>query len=176
MGGGRQRDGHHARLEREFERRRRHAFPGDAYQTSRGTHDYCGPQESRGKSSVRRRHALGRLSGDACRRDDGLKTTAGGSVSFAPPHTPTPKPSTTSRIGRGGGGYKPAYGTLGRETRRGHWSAGARGLVALRRTDDEGRTMGGIRHWRGAAEYAFMEGEEAKRTKGERRQECSEGQ
>ena len=132
----------------------RHAFPGDAYQTSRGTRDYCGPQELRGKSSVGRRHALGRLSDDACRRDDGLKTTAGGAVSFAPPHTPTPKPSTTSRIGRGVG-CKSAYGTLGRETRRGHWSAGAGGLVALRRTDDAGRTMGGTRNWRGAAEYAL---------------------
>ena len=48
-------------------------------------------------------NALGRLSGDACRRDDGLKIIAGGAVSFAPPHTPTPKPSTTSHIGRGGG-------------------------------------------------------------------------
>ena len=88
------------------------------------------------KTSVGRRHALGRLSGDACRREDGLNITAGGAVSFAPPHTPTPKPSTTSRIGRGGG-CKPAYGTLGRGTRRGNWSAGAGGLVALRRTDDE---------------------------------------
>ena len=35
-------------------------------------------------------------------------------------------------------------------------------MVALRRTDDGGRTMGGTRHWRGAAEYAFMDGEEAK--------------
>ena len=52
----------------------------------------------------------------------------GGPSPFAPPHTPTPKPSTTSRIGRGGG--------------RGHWSAGAGGLVARRRTDDGGRTMG----------------------------------
>ena len=26
-------------------------------------------------------------------------------------------------------------------------------MVALRRTDDGGRTMGGTRHWRGAAEY-----------------------
>ena len=56
---------------------------------------------------------------------------------FAPPHTHTPKPSTTSRIGRGGG-CKPAYGTLGRQSRRGHWSAEARGLVALGRTDDGG--------------------------------------
>ena len=38
--------------------------------------------------------------GDACRQDNGLKTTAGGAVSFAPP--PTPKPSTTSRTGWGG--------------------------------------------------------------------------
>ena len=30
VGGGRKRDGHHARLEREFERRRRHAFPGES--------------------------------------------------------------------------------------------------------------------------------------------------
>ena len=28
-------------------------------------------------------------------------------------------------------------------------------MVALRRTDDGGRTMGGTRHWRGAAEYAL---------------------
>ena len=47
---------------------------------------------------------LGRLSGDACRRDDGLTTTAGAVYFFAPPHTPTPKPSKTSRIGREGGG------------------------------------------------------------------------
>ena len=33
-------------------------------------------------------------------RVEGLKTIAGGAVSFAPP--PTPKPSTTSRTGRGG--------------------------------------------------------------------------
>ena len=59
-------------------------------------------------------------------------------------------------------GCKPAYGTLGRETSRGHWSAGAGGLVALRQTGDGGRTMGGTRHWRGAAEYASMDGEEAK--------------
>ena len=50
--GGADRDTGTARLEREFERRRRHAFPGDAYQTSRGTHNHRGPQESRGKSSV----------------------------------------------------------------------------------------------------------------------------
>ena len=56
----------------------------------------------------------------------------------------------------------PAYGTLGQETRRGHWSAGSGGLVALRRTDDGGRTMYGTRHWRGAAEYSFMDGEEEK--------------
>ena len=87
---------------------------------------------------------------------------------FAPPHTPIPKPSNTSRIGRGGGGCKPEYGTLGRGTRGGHWSAGAKGLGARRRTDDGGRTMGGTRHWRGAAEYAVMDGEEGKRTKGER--------
>ena len=42
----------------------------------------------------------------------------------APP--PTPKPSTTSCTGRGGGGCKPAYGTLGQGTRRGHWSADIR--------------------------------------------------
>ena len=33
-------------------------------------------------------------------------------------------------------------------------------MVALRRTDDGGRTMGGTRHWRGATEYSFMDGEE----------------
>ena len=44
----------------------------------------------------RRRHIF---PGDE-RRDEGLKTIAGGAVSFAPP--PTPKPSTTSRTGRGG--------------------------------------------------------------------------
>ena len=31
--------------------------------------------------------------------------------------------------------------------------------------------MGGTRHWRGAAKDAFIDGEEAKRTKGERRRE-----
>ena len=35
-------------------------------------------------------------------------------------------------------------------------------MVALRRTDDRGLTMGGTRHWRGAAEYAFMDREEEK--------------
>ena len=50
---------------------------------------------------------------------------------------------------RSGGGCKPAYGRLGREIRRGHWSAGAGGLVAFRRTDDGGRTTGGTRHWGG---------------------------
>ena len=47
-------------------------------------------------------------------------------------------------------------------------------MVALRRTDDGGRAMGGTRHWRGAAEYAFMDREEGKRTKGDRiRSRCS---
>ena len=47
-------------------------------------------------------------------------------------------------------------------------------MVALRRTDDGGRTMRGTRHWRGAADYAFMDGEEGKRKKGERiRARCS---
>ena len=35
-------------------------------------------------------------------------------------------------------------------------------MVALRQTDDGGQTMGGTRHWRGAAEYAFMDVEEGK--------------
>ena len=65
-----------------------HAFPGEAYRTSRGTHVNCGPQDSRGKSSVGRRHALGCLSGDACRQDNGIKTTAGGAVSLSAPPTP----------------------------------------------------------------------------------------
>ena len=63
--GGADRETGTAGIEREFERRRRHALPGDK------------------------------------RRDEGLKTIAGGAVYFAPP--PTPKPSTTSRTGRGGG-------------------------------------------------------------------------
>ena len=42
-------------------------------------------------------------------------------------------------------------------------------MVALRRTDGGGRTMGGTRHWRGTAEYAVMDGEAVKRTKVERR-------
>ena len=42
------------------------------------------------------------------------------------------------------GGRKPAYGTLGKETRKIHWSTEAGGLVAFRRTDDRGRTMWGI--------------------------------
>ena len=46
--------------------------------------------------------------------------------------------------------------------------------MALRRTDDGGQTMGGTRHWRGAAKYTFMDGEEGKSMKGERRQaRCS---
>ena len=59
------------------------------YRTSRGTHVDCGLPKSRGKSSVGRRHAPGRQSGDACRRDDGLKTSQG-AVSFRPStHTHT---------------------------------------------------------------------------------------
>ena len=74
------------------------------------------------------------------------------------------------------GGSKPAYGTMCWETGRGHWSAGAGGLVARRRTDDGGRTIGGTGHWRGAAEYTFMYGEEALRTNGERRRSRCAGE
>ena len=49
-------------------------------------------------------------------------------------------------------------------------------MVALRRTDDGGHAMGGTRHWRGAADYAFMDGEEGKRTKGERRRARGSGE
>ena len=49
-----------------------------------------GGERKEPKSSLKGNNLLGRLSGDACRRDDGLKTTAGGAVSFAPPHTPPP--------------------------------------------------------------------------------------
>ena len=56
------------------------------------------PQESKREIDCRRRHAN---PGDACQCVKGLKTIAGGAVSFANP--PTPKPRTTSRTGRGGG-------------------------------------------------------------------------
>ena len=76
-----------------------------------------------------------------------------GAPSPSPPHPhPSQVPPAAQVVG---GGCKPAYGTLGWEARRGHWSAGAGGLVALRRTDDGGRTMGGTIQWRGAAEYAL---------------------
>ena len=65
------------------------------------------PQESRGNSSVDE-GTLSRTTPTG--RVEGLKTIAGGAVSFAPP--PTPKPSTPSRTGRGG--CNPADGTLGR--------------------------------------------------------------
>ena len=122
------------------------------------------PQEL--KRELERRLEQERYPGAACRRVEVLKTIAGGAVSFALP--PTPKPSTTSRTGRGGG-CKPAYGTLGQENRRGHWSAEAGGLVAFRRTDDGGRTIGVTRHWRGSDEYTEMGVEEADRTKREKR-------
>ena len=95
------------------------------------------PQDSRENLSVDE----GTLSqAKPTRRVEGLKTIAGGVVSFAPPHTP--KPSTTSRISPVG--CKPAYGMLGKENRRRHLSAEAGGLVAFRRTDHGGRTMWGI--------------------------------
>ena len=50
-------------------------------------------------------------------------------------------------------------------------------MVARQRTDDGGWTMGGTGHRRGAAEYTFMDGEEAERTNGERRRaRCAEEQ
>ena len=58
-----------------------------------------------------------------------------------PPH---PHPRQVPPAAQFGGGYKPAYGTLGKENRRRHWSAEAGGLVAFLRTDD-----GGNRDWRG---------------------------
>ena len=74
-----------------------------ASRTSRGTHVDCGLPKSRGKSSVGRRHAPGRLSGDACRRDDGLKTSQG-SVSFCPStHTHTQAKYHQPYRSRGGG-------------------------------------------------------------------------
>ena len=104
--------------------------------------------------------------GDAWRREERLKTIAGGAVSFSPP--PTPKPSTTSRTGRGGG-CKPAYGTLGQETRRGHWSADSRRVGSFPTDRQWGTDDGGTRHWRRSAEYTETGGEEADRTKIERR-------
>ena len=90
----------------------------------------------RGKSIVEKGTLL---KGDACQRVEGLKTIAGGAVSFAP--SPTPKPSTTSRTGRGGvqtyiwdAGFRKPGEDIGRPI--------AGGLVAFLRTDDGGRTMG----------------------------------
>ena len=71
-----------------------------------------------------------------------------GAPSPSPPHPHPSQVPPAAQVG-GGGGCKPAYGTLGRENRRGHWSAKAGGLVAFRRTDDGGRTMGETRHWGG---------------------------
>ena len=99
-----------------------------------------------------------------------------GAVSFCP-STHTHTQAKYHQPYRSRGGSKPAYGTLGRENGRGHWSAGAGGLVARRRTDNGGRAMGGTGHWRGASEYTFMDGEEAERTNGERRRaRCAEEQ
>ena len=122
---------------------------GDACRRDDGLKTIAGTARITSEIERRSKACTWPLSSDACQREDGLKTTAGGAISFAPP--PTPKPSTTSRTGREG--CKPAYGTLGQETRRGHWLADTGGLVALQRTDDGGRTMGGIRHWRGSAKY-----------------------
>ena len=79
--------------------------------------------------------------GNAClrRRSNSLSIPAG----------PPTKPSTTSRTGRGGG-CKPAYGTLGQETRRGHWSADSRRVGSFPTdgrwgTDDGGPDTGGGR-------------------------------
>ena len=80
------------------------------------------------------------LKGDAYRLGEGLKTIAGGAVSFVPP--PTPKPSTTSRTDRGGG----ANLHMVRWVRKPGEDIGrpiAGGLVAFRRTDNGGRTMWG---------------------------------
>ena len=123
------------------------------------------PQESKRELERRRRHAF---PGVACRRVEGLQTIAGGSVTFAPP--PTPKPSTTSRTGRGG--CKPA---LGRVTGNQERTLVGRQPVGCRfPTDGRQRTR---RCWRGAAKYTDMGGEEAKRTKVERRRErCPGGQ
>ena len=79
------------------------------------------------------------------------------------PSPPHPHPSQVPPAAQVGGGCKPEYGMLGRENRRGHWSTEARGLVAFRRTDDGGQAMGG------SAEYTETGGEEADRTKRERR-------
>ena len=76
-----------------------------------------------------------------------------------------PHPSQVPPAAQVRGGCKPAYGTLGRKNRRGHWSAEAGGLVAFRLTDDGERTMGGTRHWRGSAEYTETGGEGAYRKK-----------
>ena len=108
-------------------------------------------KNSRGTLSVGRRHApVRQLVMPADETTDSRPPR--GAPSSSPPH---PHPSQVPPAVQVGGGCKPAYGTLGRETRRGHWSAGAGGLVALLRTDDGGRTMGGTSHWRGAAEYAL---------------------
>ena len=84
--------------------------------------------------------------------------------------SPHPHPSQVPPAAQvGGGGCKPALWTAGQETRIGHWSAVSRRAEDFWRTDDEGTdaAVGG------AAEYAFMDEEDAKRTKGERRRECS---
>ena len=87
---------------------------------------------------LERRLKQARYPGNAWRQDERLKTIAGDAVSFAPP--PTPKPSTTSRTGRGGANLQ-----MGRWVRKPEEDIGrpiSGGLVDFRQTDDGGRTMG----------------------------------
>ena len=96
------------------------------------------PQESKRELERRRRHPN---LGVACWRVEGLQTIAGGAISFAPP--PTPKPSTTSRTGRGG--VQTCIWAAGQEKRRGHWSAVRRRAEDFWQTDDEGQDAAGGR-------------------------------
>ena len=59
-----------------------------------------GPDTGGGRLNTR----YGRRGGKKDERREETQDHRGGASTFAPPHTPTPKPSTTSRIGNGGGG------------------------------------------------------------------------
>ena len=95
------------------------------------------------------------MPGDNCRRVKGLQTIAGCAVSFDPP--PTPRPSTTSRTGRG----------WGANLHTGRWIG----------NQENQQPAEGCHCWRWSANYTETDGEEAFRTKRERRRaRCPGGQ
>ena len=92
---------HNFGRKREFERRRRHAFPGESLPDE--SRDSCRLRTARIAREVE--HLAEACTWAVCSVMPAGKTTDSrlprGAVSLvAPPHTPTPKPSTTSRIVR----------------------------------------------------------------------------